>query len=329
MRNVHNPSSVPFAAMHSMGADDDSSSTKDLIRTRREVLSGVAAISVSMAVGTPRVLIASASELSYSIGTEDRPIAIIGGGGRTGMAVAEALAGEDGMMYTVVMTRTGNDPFKIIKLPPNVKARVKHYSSPVDVRDSEAVLKALREVNASGVVFTASASKPGGNAMEVDSAGVKNVAKAAKSGQARLILVSALALDRPNSKSYQITNTMGGYVNRIMDAKLEGENMVREIMGTKEGDYVIIRPGVLLSGKTKSGAADIELNQGDTIGGGLSRDELAGIVVGALKSDKKGVTVEAYRKKTATKLQPDFAIPSGKELRASSYIGLFDGASSD
>jgi len=274
--------------------------------------------------------IANAEELTSDFGTADRPIAIIGGGGRTGMAVAEALAGPEGLMYTMVMTRSGSDPFKIIKLPPDIKERVRHYPNPVDVRDSEKVLAALEEVNASGVIFAASASKQGGNSMEVDNIGVGNVASAAKKIGCRLILVSALALDRPESKSYQITNEMGGYVNKIMDAKLLGENKVREIMGPNgKGDYVIIRPGVLLSGKTRNGAIDIELNQGDTVGGGLSRDELAGVVVGALKSGKKGVTVEAYRKKTATKLQPDFAVPSGSELTATTYVRLFDAARSD
>ena len=107
-----------------------------------------------------------------------------------------------------------------------------------------------------------------------------------------------------------------------MDAKYNGEVKTRKIFSSGKTDYVIIRPGVLLNGKTTAGPAGLELNQGDTIGGGLSRDELAGIVVGAIqsravaqnKSKGQGITVEAYRKSTAQKLEKQFVIPSGNEL---------------
>jgi len=259
-------------------------------------------------------------------GSLERPVAIIGGGGRTGMAVSETLAGDIGQMYGVTMTRSGKDPFRVIKLPTATKERLQPFDGGVDVRNKEEVLAAFQQTKPSVVVYAASASKQGGNAFDVDDKGVGNVAEACKEVGAKLVLISALALDRPDSKSFQITNTIGGYLDKIMDAKFNGENKVRSIMGN---DYIIIRPGVLLSGKSKSGANDIELNQGDTIGGGLSRDELAGVVVGAIKNAKYGLTVEAYRKSTATKLQPTFAIPSGKELYASSYEGFFVNAKVD
>ena len=118
-------------------------------------------------------------------------------------------------------------------------------------------------------------------------------------------------------------------MNGIMDAKRNGEDKVRTIM-SKSKDYVIVRPGPLMSGKSLKGPSGIQLNQGDTIGGGLSRDELAGVVVGALTSGKKGVTVEAYRSSTAQALQPDFSLPSGRESPVSStYEGLFETVQSD
>jgi hypothetical protein len=93
----------------------------------------------------------------------------------------------------------------------------------------------------------------------------------------------------------------------------------------------------------------LELNQGDTVGGGLSRDELAGIVVGAIQnrasakrsgSKGEGITVEAYRKATAQKLERQYVVPSGNELTidpskvvasssSSLYQELFVGAKSD
>jgi dTDP-4-dehydrorhamnose reductase len=242
------------------------------------------------------------------------------------MAVAEILAGEEGKMNGVTMTRSGKDPYQVVKLPPTVKERLRHFEKPVDVRDAEGVLKAMKEISPSVVVYAASASKQGGNSFDVDDKGVENVARACKDVGAKFILISALAVDRPDSKSFKITNTIGGYMDKIMDAKLNGEMKTREIMGK---DYIIIRPGVLLSGKSLKGAADIELNQGDTIGGGLSRDELAGVVMGAIQSGKSGITVEAYRTKTATKLEPELPIPSGNELKASSYSELFANSKSD
>ena len=59
-----------------------------------------------------------------------------------------------------------------------------------------------------------------------------------------------------------------------MDAKYNGEVKTRKILSSGNTDYVIVRPGVLLNGKTATGPAGLELNQGDTIGGGLSREWL-------------------------------------------------------
>ena len=302
----------------------DEPSTKN-IASRRQTLSSLTKGVIASLV-LPNLNPQSTLAAEIAVGTPENPIAIIGGGGRTGMAVAETLAGELGQMNGITMTRSGKNPFQIIKLPQTTKDRLGHFDKPVDVRDADGVLKALQEIKPSVVVYAASASKQGGNSFDVDDRGVENVARAAKNVGAEVVLISALALDRPESKSFKITNTLGGYIDKIMDAKFNGEMKTRDIMGK---DYVIIRPGVLLSGKSKNGAKDIELNQGDTVGGGLSRDELAGVVTGAIQNGKRGITVEAYRKSTATKLQPEFVIPSGNEMTASSYRDLFSNAKSD
>ncbi len=261
-----------------------------------------------------------------TIGTPDKPVVIVGGSGRTGMAVAEAVADPGfGNMHAVTLSRSGRDPFQIVKLPKATKDHLKHRDEPFDVRDSQAAISAsLRALSPSVVVYAASASRQGGNSFEVDDAGVEKVALACKESGAIFVLISALAVDRPDSKSYQITNTLGGNYQGIMDAKYNGEAKTRKIFSAGKTDYVIIRPGVLLNGKTTAGPTGLELNQGDTIGGGLSRDELAGIVVGAIqnravalnnsKQGGHGVTVEAYRKATAQKLEKQFSIPSGNEL---------------
>lgn len=312
---------------------------------RRAILNGLSSTCAATILLTPNVdaskaAAADATSASTSLpyGSPSNPILIIGGNGRTGMAVSEQLAASG--LSTVVSTRSARDPFAKIKLPPDVRDRLQFYAEGgVDVRNIDSIIKALKNTNAGAVVYAASASKSGGNASEVDGTGPANVAQAIVNagGDIRLVLISALALDRPDSKSYQITNTMGGFIDRIMDEKLRGEEAVRSIMrggkggGKGPGNYVIIRPGPLLSGKSKNGAFDLEINQGDTVGGGLSRDELAGIVVGALQAGEmaRGTTVECYRSRTATALQPEFALPSGRELRGATYAGLFDGVQKD
>ena len=254
------------------------------------------------------------------------PVVVLGAGGRTGMEVSVALAKAG--IECVTTSRISRDPFQVIKLPGEVKSFITHYPESVNVVDAQGLEAAMKQIQPSAIIFCASASKQGGSAFQVDDEGVANAAKVAIANDARLVVVSALAVDRPASKSYQITNTLGGNLNGIMDAKRNGEEKVRSIM-SKTKDYVIVRPGPLMSGKTLQGPKGIQLNQGDTVGGGLSRDELAGVVVGALTSGKKGITVEAYRASTAQVLEPGFAIPSGREGTGATYVELFSTVQSD
>ena len=117
----------------------------------------------------------------------------------------------------------------------------------------QAISAAIASIKPDVIVYAASASKRGGSAKEIDFDGVANTARAA--GKARLVLISALAVDRPDSDGYKMTNSMGGFVDNIMNYKLQGEEAVRK--GAK--DYAIVRPGVLMGGgKTKD---SVELAQ--------------------------------------------------------------------
>ena len=149
---------------------------------------------------------------SSVLGTSDKPVVIVGGSGRTGMAVAEAVADPAfGNMHAVTLSRSGRDPFQIVKLPKATKDHLKHNEKPFDVRDSQAAISSsLKALSPSVVVYAASASRQGGNSFEVDDAGVEKVAQACKEMGAIFVLISALAVDRPDSKSFQITNTLGG-----------------------------------------------------------------------------------------------------------------------
>ena len=185
-------------------------------------------------------------------------VLVLGASGRTGMSVVSECLSR-GIPVTAA-TRSGTDPFKVIKLD---KTNYKPYATGVDVKDAAAVKAAVDAVNPTIVVFAASASKKGGNAKEVDFLGPKNVASAV--GPRKLILISALAVSRPDSQGYKMTNSMGGVVDGIMSYKLQGEDAVRRSIK----NYAIVRPGVLVSGK---GGGEIEVAQGDFQGGGLSRE---------------------------------------------------------
>jgi hypothetical protein len=291
--------------------------------SRRKLIKTVSLLSSTWTVSPPASFAASEPAIGS---TAENPVAIIGAGGKTGMAVAQALA--EAGLYCVTMSRSGRDPFTNVKLKAEVQPFIQHYETGVSVLEKETMEAALKEVHASAIIYCASASRQGGTAFQVDDEGVGNAAEAALDLKARFILVSALAVDRPKSKSFQITNTLGGNYQGIMDAKLQGEEKVRKIFSRKK-DYVIIRPGVLMNGVSRNGSIDLEINQGDTIGGGLTRDELAGAIVGALISGKKGFTVEVYRRSTATPLQPNYTIPSGYESSSPTYEGLFDSVQPD
>ena len=73
------------------------------------------------------------------------------------------------------------------------------------------------------IIYCASASAKGGMAEQVNNWGMGNTMQMAKEANTCFILVLAVAVDRPESKLFQITNTLGGYVDSIMDAKPRGK----------------------------------------------------------------------------------------------------------
>jgi len=87
--------------------------------SRRSVISSTIAGfagAITSGVVSPQLkrAFAAASVTTYAgtLGTADHPVVIVGGNGRTGMAVAEAIANPKyGNMHAVTLTRSGNDPF--------------------------------------------------------------------------------------------------------------------------------------------------------------------------------------------------------------------------
>ena len=112
------------------------------------------------------------------------PIIVVGAGGKTGKLVLSKLNSLG--LHAVGLTRDGRDL--------GIVGSTITYASG-DVTKFDTLDRAFK--NAGGVVFTASASKKGGDAAHVDYLGVSNAAKAAINNNVpRLVVVSSGAVTR-------------------------------------------------------------------------------------------------------------------------------------
>ena len=187
-------------------------------------------------------------------------------------------------------------------------------------------------------IFAASASKEGGSAMDVDKNGLINVAKACiRNKVPRLIIVSSGAVTRPLSPVYLFLNLF----DSIMKAKIDGENEVRAIYsGQSECSYTIIRPGGLTL-EIGKGVQEIELNQGDSFSGRISRCNVAALCIESVDDEStKNVTFECYGVGTGSPLssvglnnlfkrKSNTKATTGYEKTGSTYSELFEGLIND
>ncbi|CAM9467773.1 unnamed protein product [Choristocarpus tenellus] len=174
------------------------------------------------------------------------------------------------------------------------------------------------------VIFCASASKKGGTAEKVDFEGVVNTAKACVGLKVPRLIVISRQVSFPDSIGYKVTNIFGN----IMTYKREGEVALEQVYaGAPKGiAFTIIRPGGLTDGPAKG----MELNQGDTIGGTISRADLAEVAVeAALSEAAEDTAFEVFDGSTRGPLQKNFPVVSGYEHKADNYPGLFDGLKTD
>jgi uncharacterized protein YbjT (DUF2867 family) len=156
----------------------------------------------------------------------------------------------------------------------------------VDVTSKDSIESAIASSkNLGAVIFAASASASGSTPFPVDRDGVINAAKCCiAAGVPRLVVVSSGTVTRPDSAVYKLLNTIG---HGIMEAKIQGEDIARElyadpsVLKQKLG-YTIIRPGGLTTGESL-GPAALELNQGDSKSGRLSRADVAGLCINRLR----------------------------------------------
>lgn len=283
----------------------------------------VGAIAFS-AVMIPLLKVQAAPDLPVTpSASSEGPIVVLGGGGKTGKLIVQLLAKRGRRAVSAVRDvskavsgSTAQDPIPV----------------QVDVTRLETIGPAI--VGASVVIFAASASRKGGNAKQVDFTGVENVAKeCVRLKIPRLVVISSGAITKPDSLGYKITNLFGG----IMGYKLLGEDSLRRVYSSAEDDvgYAIIRPGGLLDRDQAVGAGLVELNQGDTISGEISRIDVAECAVAAAlsKSIPSKVTFEVYEADKSGPLQSDFPKVSGFEqsgpLLGADYEVLFRGLKQD
>ena len=220
----------------------------------------------------------------------------------------------------------------------------KLFTAELDVTRPEMMQYVISNTpNLGAVIFAASASTKGGDAFAVDRNGVISAAQACIAAKVpRLVVVSSGTVTRPDSAVYKLLNTVG---KGIMEAKIQGEDEVRALYSdpsvrAQNLGYTVVRPGGLTTGESL-GPAALELNQGDSKSGRLSRADVAAICIHALDSPATwDTTFECYEVLTAKpiesvgfsnilKLKGESAFVSGRERRGSTWAGLFDGLDVD
>jgi uncharacterized protein YbjT (DUF2867 family) len=266
---------------------------------------------------------------------KEKSILVLGANGKTGReCVSVALE-----MHRPCVATTRSGLFEWEGLRENLTVG----TVDVSIQDSIDAAIALSG-NIGAVIFAASASASSNtDPFRVDRDGLIHAAKSCiAAGVPRLIVVSSGTVTRPDSAVYKLLNTVG---HGIMEAKIEGENVVRELYADpqvlqRKLGYTIIRPGGLTSG-VSLGPGSLELNQGDSKSGRLSRSDVAYLCVNALDSSATfdstfecyetttGKPIEAVGLSNILKLNTPTLFQSGFERQGETWNALFDGLRKD
>lgn len=266
-----------------------------------------------------------------------KSVLVLGASGQTGKeCVAATLAAQRPCIAT---TRSGE--FELLLDAPNGS---KLSTGAADVSSRESIAQAIASSsNLGAVIFAASTGTSGSNPFPVDKEGVINAAKCCiAAGIPRLVVVSSGTVTHPESAVYKLLNTFG---KGIMEAKIQGEDVLRDLYSDpslveKNLGYTIIRPGGLTSSESL-GPAGLELNQGDSKSGRLSRADVAALCVNCLDaSDAFDTTFECYETSTAKPIEAvgfsnimkstdPTTIKTGFERQGDSWSALLTGLSRD
>eukprot|EP00442_Polarella_glacialis_P004473 CAMPEP_0115070742 /NCGR_PEP_ID=MMETSP0227-20121206/13288_1 /TAXON_ID=89957 /ORGANISM="Polarella glacialis, Strain CCMP 1383" /LENGTH=294 /DNA_ID=CAMNT_0002457301 /DNA_START=178 /DNA_END=1065 /DNA_ORIENTATION=- len=283
--------------------------TNKLVRARSRLLSGDA---VDAELGSPNrraaMILAMLSPacqaappaLAASVTAFPGSIVVLGAGGQTGKLCVEQLRAA--LQPVTAYGRAGADEGK---------------------DTVEELAEKVRGTAA--VIFACSASSKGGDAKAIDEVAAVKAAQACKlAGLPKYVLLSSGGVARPGA-----TNWMPGPTWGIMDAKARGEEGVKAALRGAGTRYTILRPGGL-EDSPALGPRAMEVNQGDIIGGLVSRADVAAAAIAAATSpETDDVTFELYAYGDAFAQKPgptDFGLPSGPtgyERRGSSWPELF------
>ena len=255
------------------------------------------------------------------------PIAVLGASGRTGaLCVASCL--RHGFPVKA-LTRSGSWPPEKLAGGLSIVNENLLDIATCDVKDPNAISNAIKGCRA--VIYAASASKQGGDAKAIDNAGVVSAARACLGANVgRYIVISSTATTRPKSLGYVFTDVFGG----IMGEKRLGEIGVEELYSshgeTPSSSYTIVRPGGLEEPKKNEvlGPAELEISQGDTLAGIVSRSDLAEVCVELASSTQPNLAntaVELYYTNSAQPCEGKFKsqLKNGVRLHGSTYAELF------
>lgn len=294
-------------------------------------------ITASTGILRPSSAVSATPYLSVA---KDKTVVVLGANGGTGRECVRSLikSGRNciATSRTGIMDFMNNDESLL-----NDSEKSKLNTGLADVTSFESMDSILKRNGGivGAVIFAASASTKGGNAMEVDKEGVINAARACiVNNVQRLVIVSSGTVTRPDSSVYKLLNLVG---KGIMEAKIKGEDAVRDMYAdpdviSKNIGYTIIRPGGLTTGPSL-GPSALELNQGDNKSGRLSRADVAELCVNCLDSpDAFDTTFECYGADTAKPVESvgisnilkstdPTTFKSGKERRGDSWETLFKG----
>mmetsp|Transcript_6181 Transcript_6181/g.15515 ORF Transcript_6181/g.15515 Transcript_6181/m.15515 type:complete len:419 (-) Transcript_6181:2301-3557(-) len=317
----------------SADADQDDVNTvpqKELsVITRRQLFANTASVALMSALAVTQNPTPAAAAAASSIGTSpDSPIVVLGGGGKVGKLCTQILASKG--LYVRCTTRSGRQVL-------DGESQYVSYA-PCDVTSDTSLAETLK--GSSGCIFAASSSgkKKGGDPIDVDYVGCYKTAEACLAAKVpKLVVVSAGTVTRPDSAGFKATNFFVKYVygDHIMDAKIAGENIVRDLYAAKGGPglaYSVIRPGGL-NDKPSVGSSKVHVSQGDVYSSEISREDVALVTVATLLkgTDTDFTTFELNQVEglgKAMKSLPD--LPAELvHTGANSFDGLVDGLLSD
>ena len=296
--------------------------------SRREAFS-IAGGAVGFGIGSGSGLYSPSIVNAAGSSSASGPVAILGASGRTGALCVTACLKRSIPVRALTRTGTWQDPTDSANTSKNSLLSVQAC----DVKDPLAIEQSVEGCRA--VIYAASASKKGGNAQLIDNQAVVAAGNAClKANVPRYVVLSSTATTRPKSAGYVFTNVFVG--GNIMGEKRLGEEGVISAYSSatsSASSYTILRPGGLEEPKenTIQGPSSLEVSQGDTLTGIISRADLGEFTVELALSNApnvKNTALEVYYRDSAQPCEKRFKgllESGGVRLHGDTYAGLLQG----